>query len=112
MARLYADENIRRSVVEILRSLGHDVLTAFEANQANQKIPDEEVLRFAISKQRVLLTYNRRHFIRLHSTNPIHSGIVVCTEDNDVAALAKRIHEAVSGKNIGNQIIRINGPNP
>ena len=112
MARLYADENIRRSVVEILRSLGHDVLTAFEAGQANQKIPDEEVLRFAISKQRVLLTYNRRHFIRLHSSNPIHSGIVVCTEDDDVEALAKRVHEAVSGKNIENQLIRINRPNP
>jgi len=30
MARLYSDENIRRSVVDILRSLGHDVLTALE----------------------------------------------------------------------------------
>ena len=85
MARLYADENIRRSVVDILRSLGHDVLTAFEAEQANKKIPDEEVLQFAISKQRILFTYNRKHFIRLHRISPVHFGIVVCTEDDNVA---------------------------
>ena len=112
MARLYADENIRRSVVEILRSLGHDVLTAFEAGQANQKIPDEDVLQFALSQQRILLTYNRRHFIRLHRINPVHFGIVVCTEDDDVAALAERIHRAVSVESLVNQLIRINKPNP
>ena len=58
MARFYADENIRRSVVETLQSLGHDVLTAFEAGQANQKVPDEKVLQFSISEQRILLTYS------------------------------------------------------
>ena len=112
MARLYADENIRRSVVDILRSLDHDMLTALEAGQANQKIPDDEVLRFAHSKQRILLTYNRRHFIRLHRASPVHSGIVACTEDDDVAALAERIHEAVSVEKLENQLIRINRPNP
>jgi len=59
--------------------------SAFEAEQANQKIPDEEVLQFAISKQRILFTYNRKHFIRLHRISPVHFGIVVCTEDDNVA---------------------------
>jgi uncharacterized protein with PIN domain len=112
MARVYADENIRRSVVETLRLLGHDVLTAFEAGQANQKIPDENVLQFSISEQRVLLTYNRKHFIRLHQINPVHFGIVVCTEDDNVLALAQRIHEAISIADTKNQIFRINRPNP
>ena len=112
MARLYADENVRRSLVEILRSMGHEVLTAFEAGQANQKIPDEQVLQFAHSKGRILLTFNRKHFIRLHRANVVHSGIVACTEDNNVAALAQRIHEAIAPDNIENQLIRINRPNP
>lgn len=112
MARLYADENIRRSVVETLRSLGHDVLTAFEAGQANQKVPDEKVLQFSISEQRILLTYNRKHFIRLHHINPVHFGIVVCTEDDNVLALAQRIHEAISIEEPKNHLIRVNRPNP
>lgn len=112
MARLYADENIRRSVVENLRLLGHDVLTAFEAGQANQKIPDEEVLQFAILEKRILLTYNRRHFIRLHNINPIHFGIVVCTEDENVLALTERIHKAICNENLENQLNRVNRPNP
>jgi len=47
MARLYADENFPLPVVECLRLLGHDVLTAFEAGQAEQGIPDPLVLAFA-----------------------------------------------------------------
>lgn len=112
MARLYADENIRRSVVETLRSLGHDALTAFEAGQANQKVPDEKVLQFSISEQRILLTYNRKHFIRLHHINPVHFGIVVCTEDDNVLALAQRIHEAISIEETQNHLFRVNRPNP
>ncbi|MEG4276212.1 DUF5615 family PIN-like protein [Microcoleus sp. MON1_C1] len=47
MARLYADEQYPYPVVELLRALGHDVLTVQEAGRANQKIPDPDVLAFA-----------------------------------------------------------------
>lgn len=47
MSRLYTNENFRYSVVLRLRSLGHDVLTSLEAGNANQCIPDEDVLKFA-----------------------------------------------------------------
>ncbi|MEG4579614.1 DUF5615 family PIN-like protein [Microcoleus sp. MON1_C5] len=47
MARLYADEQYPYPVVELLRALGHDVLTVQEATRANQKIPDPDVLAFA-----------------------------------------------------------------
>ncbi|WP_334311674.1 DUF5615 family PIN-like protein [Kamptonema animale] len=67
MAYIYADEQFPRAVVENLRFRGHDILTVQEAGKDNQKIPDEEVLAFAISKNRAVLTLNRRHFIRLHS---------------------------------------------
>ncbi|MBD1886977.1 DUF5615 family PIN-like protein [Microcoleus vaginatus] len=47
MTRLYADEQYPYPVVELLRALGHDVLTVQEAGRANQKIPDPDVLAFA-----------------------------------------------------------------
>lgn len=50
MARIYANENFYRPVVAKLREFGHDVLTTLEAGKANQKIPDEEVLLFAIAE--------------------------------------------------------------
>jgi hypothetical protein len=45
--------------VELLRNLGHDVLTVQEAGNANQRIPDEQVLAFAVSQERAILTINR-----------------------------------------------------
>ena len=56
MARLYADEQYPKRVVELLRNLGHDVLTVQEAGNANQKIPDEKVLAFALSIDCAILT--------------------------------------------------------
>ncbi len=111
MAQLYADENFPRRTVEELRNLGHDVLTAHEAGNANKKIPDDEVLAYAISAQRALLTYNRRHFIRLHNTQPVHSGIIICTADLDTIGLAKRIHEAIGSQTkLDGQLIRVIRP--
>jgi hypothetical protein len=44
MAAIYSNENFPKRVGEELRRLGHDVLTSYEAGQANQKIPDDQVL--------------------------------------------------------------------
>ena len=112
MASIYANENFYRPVVAKLREFGHDVLTSLEAGQANKKIPDENVLLFAISEKRIMLTLNRRHFMRLHRVNPEHYGIIVCTEDADFDALAVRINEVLEGVgNLGNQLIKIYRPN-
>ena len=113
MARFYAHENFRRPVVEALEPMGNDVLTSLQAGNANQGIADDEVLAFAQSENRILITFNRKHFIRLHQQNPTHSGIIVCTEDNNQEALAKRIHDAVISidDHLENQLIRINRPN-
>jgi predicted nuclease of predicted toxin-antitoxin system len=72
MVRLYADENFPLRVVEALRQMGHDILTAHDAGQANKRIPDDQILAFACSEQRAVLTYNRNHFIRLHNSQPPH----------------------------------------
>lgn len=111
MASFYADENFDYPAVEELRLLGHDVLTAQEAGQANQKIPDGDVLAFAISQSRCVVTYNRRDFRKLHRTTPNHTGIVICTRDDDAFDLASRIHAEVSAHaSLRGILIRVNRP--
>lgn len=111
MARLYADEQFPRIVVKLLRSLEHDILTVQEAGKANQRIPDEDVLAFAIANNRAVLTINRGDFIRLHNLQPIHAGIIVCTEDLNRQRLANQIHESITNTvDLTNQLIRINRP--
>src|SRR6185369_3561329 len=109
MARLYSNENFPLPSVEVLRGFGHDVLTSYESGKAGQAIPDEAVLVFAINDERILLTLNRKHFIRLHALKPNHAGIIVCTFDPNFTALAERIHAALEGEqqNAG-KLIRIN----
>ncbi|MBW4499716.1 MAG: DUF5615 family PIN-like protein [Scytonema hyalinum WJT4-NPBG1] len=96
MARLYADEQFSRKVSELLRTMGHSVLTVQEAGNANQGIPDEEVLAFAVSDNRAVITLNRQDFIRLHRSNSEYAGIIVCTNDTDRSRMATRINEAMS----------------
>jgi predicted nuclease of predicted toxin-antitoxin system len=111
VARFYADEQYPRRVVEFLRTLGHDVLTVQEAGNANQKIPDEEVLAFALSIDRAILTLNRRHFIKLHTLKPDHPGIIVCKDDSNRERLAARIDEAISNlETLRGMLIRVNRP--
>ena len=111
MARFYTDENFPLAVVALLRALGHDVLTAKEAGNANLQIPDEDVLAFAVSNNRIVLTRNRRHFMRLHLQNSDHAGIVVCTEDPNFERLATRINDAISAiDTLSGKLIRVNRP--
>ncbi|HAZ49118.1 MAG TPA: hypothetical protein DDW76_26710 [Cyanobacteria bacterium UBA11369] len=111
MANLYTDENFPLPVVELLRCFGHDVLTAREAGNANLRIPDEEVLAFAVTNERAVLTRNRRDFMRLHILQPDHARIIVCTEDPDFERLATRINEAIAAlETLAGKLIRVNRP--
>jgi hypothetical protein len=84
---------------------------AHEAGQASQGIEDAAVLAFATAAGRAVLTFNRSHFIRLHAEVASHAGIIVCTRDDDVVALANRIHQQLQGTPILlNQLLRVNGP--
>ncbi|KHD06945.1 hypothetical protein PN36_34180 [Candidatus Thiomargarita nelsonii] len=110
MTRLYADENFPKSIIEELRKLGHDVLTASEAGQANQRIPDTQVLAYATQQKRVVITQNRSDFIRLHKIVKIHAGIIVCREDRKYPLqLAQRIHaQLLTHTLLDNILIRVN----
>jgi hypothetical protein len=111
MARCYANENFPLPAVEALRRLGHDVLTTADSGRAGQAIPDADVLAFAVEEDRIVVTLNRRHFIRLHHTTPTHAGMVVCTFDPDFTALAQRIHTALEAQpQMAGQLVRVNRP--
>jgi len=64
VARLYANENFPLPVVEVLRRLGHDVVTIQEVGRAEQAMTDVKVLEEAGSGRRAVLTLNRKHFVR------------------------------------------------
>lgn len=112
MEKLYVNENFPLPIVIHLRKLGYDVLTSLEAGNANQSIPDDLVLSFSTAQNRVLLTINRKDFIKLHRLNPNHSGIIVCTEDVDFQALATRIHNEISNNlsQMKNNLLRVYRP--
>ena len=106
--QLYADENFPLRVVEELRRLGHDVLTANEDGKANQSISDEDVLARATALGRIVLTLDRLDFKRLHRHHPEHSGIVICTADPDRIGQAERISDAL--EDVGDprgQLVRV-----
>jgi hypothetical protein len=111
MTRLYSNENFPLPAVEELRRLGHDVLTIQETGKANQAMTDEDVLDFANKEKRILLTLNRRHFIKLHNKRHPHAGIFACTFDPDFSALAARIaHVLQQETDFTRKIVRINRP--
>jgi predicted nuclease of predicted toxin-antitoxin system len=93
---LYADENFPLRVVEELRKLGINVLTALEDGRANQSITDEDILGRATELGRAIVTLNRRDFKRLHSQSPDHSGIIICTEDPDRLNQAQTISQSIA----------------
>ena len=107
---LYADEDFAYPVVEELRLLGHDVVTAQEDGRT--AAPDPDILARAHGLGRAVLTYNRRHFERLHRQGADHSGIVSATHDSDFPALADRIHAILAGLSPGRWCLRVNRPPP
>lgn len=111
MAALYSNENFPLPSVMELRRLGHDVLTIQETGRADQAMPDEAVLAFAAEAHRILITLNRRHFIRLHNMGHPHAGIVVCTFDPDFVALAQHVHLALAAEtDMTGKLTRVNRP--
>lgn len=105
---LYADEDFSFPVVEELRRLGHRVVTAQEDGRTSASDPD--ILARAHLLGRAVLTYNRRHFERLHRQGADHSGILSATHDSDFPGLAARIHALLAGLTPGCWCLRVNRP--
>lgn len=82
----FLDECVDHPTTEQLRQRGFDVLTAVEAGRAKE--PDESQLAFATSLGRVLLTYNRMDFRRIHLVylrdGRPHAGIILIPQSSVV----------------------------
>lgn len=113
MARFYSNENLPIDLVVALRQLNHDVLTSYESGQANQNIPDHEVLTFATADHRCVITLNRQDFIALHRSGVVHVGIVICREDRDYFGQAQALHRYLetSDQDLRNRLIRVQKQN-
>lgn len=57
MASLYSNKNLLIDLVERIRECGHDVLTSYQAGQANQGIPDDDLLAYATANQLSVITF-------------------------------------------------------
>ena len=76
-----------------------------------RSITDAAVVAFATATGRAVVTFNRRHFIRLHTEVASHAGLIVCTRDDDVVALADRIHHQLQRTpTLQGQLLRITRP--
>src|SRR5713101_7916669 len=93
--RLYADEDFPFPVVAELRQRGHDVVTTQEDGRTSA--PDPDILARAHALGRAVLTYNRRHYERLHRQGAAHSGILSASQDPNHSALAARVDATLSG---------------
>ncbi len=72
---LFADECVYKITVDLLRSWGHDVLTAQEVGLSGK--PDEEILAYAVRHERVLITIDMDFSNIRHYTPESHRGIIV-----------------------------------
>jgi predicted nuclease of predicted toxin-antitoxin system len=108
MFRFYANENLAADLVAALRRFGHDVLTSYEAGQANQGIPDDRVLAEATTERRCVVTFNRDDFLALHRQGVEHGGIIICKDDPDRAGLAQVLHDhLMTQDSLQNRLIRV-----
>jgi hypothetical protein len=111
MFRLLADENFPFPAVIKIRQKGWDIVTLQESGYGGIALNDSEVLQFALSSKRAVLTLNRRHFIHLHSVSDEHYGIIVCSFDSDFDGLSERIICKLSAcDSPAGKLIRINRP--
>jgi predicted nuclease of predicted toxin-antitoxin system len=96
MLQFYSNENFPIVMVKLLRTAGHDVLTSYEAGQANQRIPDDRVLQYATATNRIFITENRQDFIDLHRSTPNHAGIIIFKSDRDYVGKVKTIADFIA----------------
>ncbi|PSB04034.1 DUF5615 family PIN-like protein [Merismopedia glauca] len=112
MIKLYSNENFPLDLVLLLREWGYDILTSYEAEQANLGIPDEDVLAFATEHGRVTITLNRDDFLKLHRNGAVHQGIIICKDDRDYRGQAEILHSFLQGQiTLINRLIRIQKQN-
>jgi uncharacterized protein with PIN domain len=90
--KLFLNEDVHTRLAKALRQRGFDVLTTVEADMLG--ISDEEQLALATSQGRVVLSFNRGDYARLHKRYAEHGwehcGIIV-SEQYPIGELLRRM---------------------
>jgi len=77
--KLYLEEHVQVSLAEGLRTRGVDMMTTQEAG--NYSLDDIGQLNFAAKEDRVLVSFNKRHFAKIHyewmEKGMTHAGIIL-----------------------------------
>jgi hypothetical protein len=119
--RLLLDEDSQaKLLISQLWAVGHDVLTVTEAGLEARS--DAEVLAYAASVQRVVLTRNCDDYYALHSAGQTHTGILSVYLNRDprkdlsyadiVRAIANlETHAVQSGWELAGQFVALNAWN-
>jgi Domain of unknown function (DUF5615) len=100
--RLYLDEDIQeQALILARRNSGVDVITTSEANRLS--FLDEEQLIWATEQGRVVYSFNRRDFSRLHSIfmaeERSHTGIILAQQQRySVGAQLRGILNLIAAK--------------
>jgi predicted nuclease of predicted toxin-antitoxin system len=106
--RFYANENLSADLVKALRNLSYDVVTSYEAGNANQRISDDQVLQTATAKNRAVITFNRDDFLALHRSGVDHSGIIVCKDDSNIQGIGQALHDYLATQEtLQNRLLRV-----
>jgi len=88
---LYLDEHVRVSLAEGLRTRGVDVMTTQEAGCS---LDDTGRLNFDAKEGRVLLSFNKHHFARIHyewmEKDRPHAGIIL-SDQLSVGIIIRRL---------------------
>lgn len=96
--------------ITTLRTAGHDVVAAKAA--LDEGVSDEQLLRYCVDDNRVLITHDKQHFSGPLSVTVDHPGIVIYTDANylrDEPAAAvrtlERVRTVVPDRELRNQVI-------
>jgi hypothetical protein len=98
--RLYLDEDAQRAALaRALRARQIDVLTANEAGRI--ALSDEAQLRYAVSMDRTVFTFNRGHFVQLHirfvEAGEFHGGIIV-SDQLEIGVVIRRLLRLIDAR--------------
>jgi hypothetical protein len=88
----YLDEHIQLALAEALRARGIDILTTQEAG--NIGLDDIDQLVFATRNRRVLFSFNKRDFARIHyewmGLKRPHAGIIL-SDQLSIGIILRRV---------------------
>lgn len=94
--RFFTDEDVYRAVAQELRRVGFDAVSTPESGRNRES--DESQLAWSTGENRALVTFNVRHFARLHAhimaNQGHHSGIIVSSQLPLGVVLRRLLHLA------------------